>query len=174
MEVKMKHNDYLPIVVRTVLGAIFLISGTNSFMSFLPEDHYTPEGLAFINSLKESGYLFILIKSMEILGGSMLIFNLFVPAVITLLAPIIVNIFLFELMLSDSYLVIPTILLACEGYLFYEYRHLFKWLFQYQVHTHTNDAHPPELIVLDKLKEENPAEYEHLMHAKGVEKIIMR
>ncbi|OIQ18909.1 MAG: hypothetical protein BM556_06405 [Bacteriovorax sp. MedPE-SWde] len=169
-----RNSNYIPVIVRTLLGAIFLISGTNSFMSFLPEEQYSAEGLQFINALKESGYLFALIKSMEILGGSMLIFNLFVPAVITLLAPIIVNIFLFELLLSDSYLIVPTILLACECYLFYEYRKLFSWLFVYQVQTHTNDLHPPELIILDQLKEENPEEYEHLIKARGVNNIIMR
>lgn len=167
-------TNWRPILIRTILGSIFLISGTNSFMSFLPAEQYTPEGLSFITALKESGYLFNLIKFMEILGGSMLIFNLFTPLVITLLAPIIVNIFLFEFMLSDSFLIIPSILVLCEVYLFYEYRNLFLWLFKYQVHTHTNDANPPQVIILDQLKEENPEEYKHLIAAKGVEKLILR
>ncbi|EQC45539.1 DoxX family membrane protein [Bacteriovorax sp. Seq25_V] len=172
----MKDNikEWTPVIARSILGAIFLISGTNNFMSFLPEQQYTPEGLSFILALKESGYLFTLIKAMEVLCGSMLLFNLFTPFVMIIIAPIIVNIFLFELILSDSYMILPTVLVVLEAYLFYEYKNLFIWLFKYQVHTHTNDNKPPEILILDQLKEENPQEYSHLIHAKGVNKIILR
>lgn len=167
-------KKWVPVAVRTILGGIFLLSGTNNYLSFLPEASYSDEGLAFISALKESGYLFDLIKSMEILGGTMLILNLFVPFVLILLAPIIVNIFLFELFLSSSYMIIPTILLMCEAYLFYEYRNLFNWLFQYQVHTHTNDERPPEVLLLDRLKEENPKQYRNVMGVKDVDKMVLR
>ena len=167
-------REWIPVLVRTLLGGIFIISGTNNYLSFMPESAYTAEGTAFIVALQESGYLFDLIKAMEILGGTMLVLNLFVPIVILLLAPIIVNIFLFELFLSNTYMVIPTILLMCEAYLFYEYRHLFTWLFKYQVHTHTNDERPPEVLLLDQLKEDHPEEYEHIMHVKGVKDMVLR
>ena len=173
-ETTVKWREYLPIVARTVLGTVFLISGTNNFLSFMPEEQYSAEGLAFINALKDSGYLFGLLKGMEVLCGTMLIFNLFTPFVLILLAPIIVNIILFELFLSSSLLIVPIILTVCEVYLIYEYRSLFKWLFLYQVFTHTNDAHPPQVLVLDELKEENPSEYEHLINAKGVKNLILR
>lgn len=68
-----KSKDLLPIIMRTILGAIFITSGTNNYLSFMPDHQYSKEGLAFITALKESGYLFDLIKSMEILGGTMLI-----------------------------------------------------------------------------------------------------
>ena len=169
-----KKTDWLPIVMRTIFGAIFLISGTNNYLSFMPDTHYTTEGLAFITALKESGYLFDLIKGMEILGGTMLILNMFTPVVIILLAPIVVNIFLFELFLSSSFMIVPTLLVICEAYLFYEYRNLFKWLFTYQLHTHTNDEHPPEVLILDQLKESNKKQYEQLKEVKGINNMILR
>lgn len=169
-----KSKDLLPIIMRTILGAIFINSGTNNYLSFMPDHQYSKEGLAFITALKESGYLFDLIKSMEILGGTMLILNMFTPLVIIILAPIIVNIFLFELFLSSSYMLVPITLVVCEAYLFYEYRNLFRWLFSYQLHTHTNDEHPPEVLILDQLKEVNKKEYEHLKAVKGINSMILR
>lgn len=165
---------WIPILVRSTLGGIFIISGLDGFFSFLPPEQHTAEGLQFISAMKESGYLFILLKAMEVLGGAMLLFNFLVPLTIVLLAPIVVNIFLFELFLSNSYMLLPTLLLACEVYLFWQYRHLFYWLLRYQIHTHTNDAAPPSLLILDELKEENPEEFDHLMHAKGVKGMILR
>lgn len=99
---------------------------------------------------------------------------MFTPLVIIILAPIIVNIFLFELFLSSSYMLVPITLVVCEAYLFYEYRNLFRWLFSYQLHTHTNDEHPPEVLILDQLKEVNKKEYEHLKAVKGINSMILR
>ena len=169
-----KSKDLLPVIMRTILGAIFITSGTNNYLSFMPDSHYSAEGLSFITALKDSGYLFDLIKSMEVLGGTMLILNMFTPIVIIVLAPIIVNIVLFELFLSSSYMLVPLTLVICEAYLFWEYRNLFKWLFSYQLHTHTNDEHPPEVLILDQLREVNKAEYDHLKEVKGISSMILR
>ncbi len=170
----MKKKNWLPILMRTLFGAVFLVSGTNNYLSFMPESQYSAQGLAFITALQETGYLFDIIKSLEILGGTMLILNMFTPFVLILMAPIVVNIFLFELFLSSSFMIVPTLLIVCEMYLFWEYRNLFKWLFSYQLHTHTNDEHPPEVLILDQLKEANKEEYEHLKDIKGINNMILR
>ena len=170
----MKKKNWLPIIMRTLFGAVFLVSGTNNYLSFMPENQYSAQGLAFITALQETGYLFDIIKSLEILGGTMLILNMFTPFVLILLAPIVVNIFLFELFLSSSFMIVPALLIVCEMYLLWEYRNLFKWLFSYQLHTHTNDERPPEVLILDQLKEANKEEYEHVKDIKGINHMILR
>ena len=94
----------LPIFLRYLLGAIFFIYGLDGFFHFQFMSAKTvsePAG-AFIGALINSGYLWTLLKMTETVGGFLLLTNLYVPLALTILAPVVVNIFLFHLVLNPA------------------------------------------------------------------------
>ena len=114
-----------PHVARVVLGLLFLVFGLNFFLHFLPPQPMPPEkAMAFVGSLLSTGYIFPIIKVIEVAAGIALVTNRFVPLALTLLAPIIVNIAAFHFVLAPSY-PMPIAILALELYLAWNYRAAF-------------------------------------------------
>ena len=114
-----------PVAARVALGLIFFTFGLNFFLGFLPAPPPPPaQALAFVGGLMAGGYLFPLIKTIEVVAGAALIANRFVPLALTLLAPIIVNIAAFHFLLAPSY-AMPVVLIALELYLAWRHRAAF-------------------------------------------------
>jgi uncharacterized membrane protein YphA (DoxX/SURF4 family) len=116
---------YLPTAARIVLGLIFFVFGLNGFLNFLHAP--PPEGAAgaFAGALLATGYMFPLIKGTEVLGGLLLLSGRFVPFALTILAPVIVNIVLFHLVLAPPNPITFLVPIA-EIYLAYAYRDAFR------------------------------------------------
>jgi len=115
----------LPTAARLVLGAGFVVFGLNGFFGFVPAPPLPEAASAFAGALATSGYLFPLLKATEVIAGSMLLSNRFVPLALTLLAPVLVNIVAFHVFLMPAGSAIPLVLLAAELYLAYIYRAAF-------------------------------------------------
>ena len=82
---------------RILLGLLFLLPGTLKLavpFEVLAPNYGAVE--AFMTSLRNTGHLFTLLAVTEIVAGLLLLSNRFVPLALTLLAPIIVNIFFFH------------------------------------------------------------------------------
>ena len=106
---------------RIVLGLIFFVFGLNYFGKFLPLPELSEPAGAFMGALAASGYMFPLVKITEIVGGLMLLVGMYVPLALILLAPIVVNIFLFHLFLDPAGMAISVLLVALEGFLAWAY-----------------------------------------------------
>ena len=114
-----------PVAARVTLGLIFFVFGLNYFLKFLPAPPAPPEqALAFLGGLMAGGYVFPLIKTIEVLAGLALLANRYVPLALTVLAPIIVNIAAFHFLLAPSY-GMPVAILALELYLAWTHRAAF-------------------------------------------------
>lgn len=114
-----------PVAARVVLGLAFTVFGLNYFFNFLPPQPHPPtEALPFLGGLAASGYVFPLIKAIEVAAGIALLSNRFVPLALTLLAPILVNIVAFHALLAPG-LPVPLTLLALELFLAWQYRAAF-------------------------------------------------
>lgn len=114
-----------PHVARVILGLIFVVFGLNYFLGFLGPMPPPPErAAAFFTGLVSSGYIFPIIKSIEVGAGIALLTNRFVPLALTLLAPIVVNIAAVHFVLSPSY-PMPVLLLSLGLYLAWSYRGTF-------------------------------------------------
>jgi uncharacterized membrane protein YphA (DoxX/SURF4 family) len=124
MKTALRH---LPTAARLLVGLAFVVFGLNYFLHFLPMSGPPPSdrGMAFLGGLGASGYLFPLIKSIEIAAGALLLANLFVPLALTLLAPILVNIIAFHTLLAPPNPIVFA-LLAGELYLAWTYRAAFR------------------------------------------------
>jgi len=107
-----------PTVARVLLGLVFFIFGLNGFFNFMPAPAAMPEKVtAFMGGLMGTGYFFPFLKGLETLCGALLLSGAFVPLALVVLAPIIVNIFLFHAFLMPSGLPVAIVVVALEAYL---------------------------------------------------------
>jgi len=89
------------IVARILLGVIFAAFGLNAFLHFLPK--WLPPGLAgqFVGAMFQSHYI-IFVGAIEVICGILLLVDRYVPFALTVLAPIIVNILIFHILLPPE------------------------------------------------------------------------
>ena len=116
----------LPLIARIILGLIFTVFSINFFVPFLPMPEPTPEAGAFLGALMDSGYMFYFIKIVELVGGIMLLIGICIPFALVLLAPIVVNIFLFHIFLDPAGFMMGLFIFFLEFYLLYHYRSVFS------------------------------------------------
>jgi uncharacterized membrane protein YphA (DoxX/SURF4 family) len=77
-------SRHAPTAVRVLLGLIFLVFGLNGFLKFMPQPPMPDKAGAFMGALAASGYMFPLIKSVEVVAGALLLSNRFVPLALAL------------------------------------------------------------------------------------------
>lgn len=112
---------------RILLGLIFLIFGLNGFCTFIPVPEFHP----FMEILVSSGYIYI-IKTIEVVGGLLLLSNRFVPLALALLIPDVVNITAYHILLDPRNWFIVPFLLILTGILAFSYREYFRSLFSFK------------------------------------------
>jgi len=122
---------YLIVIVRILLGLVFLFFGSNAFFKFMgppPEMH--GQAGAFITALMSSGYMYV-IAVLQVLGGLCLLLGArFVPLGLTLLGPVIVNIVLYHLFLDPQGMPIAIVISVLALFLLWIYRFKFPAIFQ--------------------------------------------
>ncbi len=121
------------IAARTILGGCLLLFGLNEFHGLLGSVNLGGEGLKFIQALQETGYLYYIVKALEIGGGLLLITGLFVPLANLMLFPILLNILLFHIFLDNQGLVVALIMMVCSTVIFWYYNKLFLFLLDYNL-----------------------------------------
>jgi hypothetical protein len=121
---------HIPTTARILLGLLMVTFGLNYFLPFLPQAPVPGDAGAFLGALAASGYIFAIIKPVEIIAGLMLLSNSFVPLALTLLAPIVVAIVGFHAVLAPAGIAPALVVLALELTLAYAYRHAFAPLFR--------------------------------------------
>jgi uncharacterized membrane protein YphA (DoxX/SURF4 family) len=104
----------LPTAARLLLGLVFFVFGLNGFLQFLPQPPLPAPAGAFMGALAATGYMFPLIKGTEVAAGLLLLGGRFVPLALVLLAPVIVNIPLFHVVLAPANMFLLFMLLALE------------------------------------------------------------
>ena len=120
------------VIVRLLLGLIFLTFGLNGFLHFIPAS--PPSGTAgqFVGALFVSHYL-VPIFLLQIISAVLLLINRYVPLALTLLAPIIVNILLVHILMLPSGLPLALVVTALWFIVFLSVRSAFAGLFQQRV-----------------------------------------
>lgn len=112
-------------VARILFGLVFFVFGLNGFLNFLPQPPMPGAAGQFIGALVASGYVMLLVKAVEVAAGIMLLANRFVPLALILLAPIVVNIVAFHLILTPPNPVTFFVLFV-EIFLAWSYRDSFR------------------------------------------------
>jgi uncharacterized membrane protein YphA (DoxX/SURF4 family) len=113
------------VIARVFLGLIFVVFGSNAFLRFLPMPPL-PKGLTgeYLHAFFESGYVYA-IGGLQVIGGLLLLIGRFVPLGLTILGAIIVNIFLFHILMAPEGLGPAIIVGILEIFLVWRYREAF-------------------------------------------------
>lgn len=120
----------LTLGARLLLGLLFFVFGLNGFLQFLPQPEVNAAGGAFLGALAGTGYMFPIIKGIEVLAGAALLAGVFVPMALIFLAPIVVNIALFHVILAQNGYGLVAAIVVLMVYLGWAYRAKFAPLFQ--------------------------------------------
>ena len=118
----------LTIIVRSLLGLMFVVFGSNILHPFIPMPP-PPEGPAgdFTKAMFVSHYLYV-VGALQLLGGALLLIGKFVPLGLSLLGPVIVNILLFHIFLEPKGLPMALVVSALALFLLWSYRKAFAGL----------------------------------------------
>ena len=116
-------------IARYLAGLIFLVFGLNGFLHFIPFP--PPEGVAgqFMGALYVSHYLWV-IFAFQVIAGVFLLTNRYVPLAVAILAPVIVNILTFHVLMAPSGLPLALFVAAVWTVIFVDVRPAFSGLFQ--------------------------------------------
>ncbi|GHH53914.1 DoxX family membrane protein [Lentzea cavernae] len=121
------------LVTRVLTGLLFTVTGLNGFLNFMPAPDpstMAPAGVAFSAALYATGYMLQLASGVQVLAGVLLVAGRFVPLALALLAPVVVNIFLFHVFLEPSGLVMALLVVAAEIGLAWAHRDKFRPMLQ--------------------------------------------
>ena len=129
-------KSWIGLMARVIVGAIFMVFGANGisalFFGYAFIEMPPPEEGSFVAqyfNVLAGSYLLKTIKIIEVLGAFMLLSGIFLPLGAVLLAPIVVNIFLFHLTLEPGEIAMAIVLVLGEGLIAWAYWDYFKSLF---------------------------------------------
>ena len=116
------------IIVRVLLGLVFVVFGSNIFLHFIPMPP-PPATLAgdFSKALMQSHYIYV-VGLLQVIGGLLLLIGRYVPLGLTLLGPVIANILLFHIFLDRSGLPLAIIVAVLALFLLWRHRTNFAGL----------------------------------------------
>jgi hypothetical protein len=119
---------FMPAVGRILLGLPFFVGGANAFLKLLPEPkaEMSDAATAFVGALVASGYMLPLIMGTQLIVGTLLLANRFVPLALALIAPFLVNALAFHIVLERSGLPFVLVFVALELALAWAYRGAFR------------------------------------------------
>ena len=119
---------YAILISRILLGLAFLVAGANHIVPFMPMQTLPGDAGVFVTILFTHKYLSV-VGLMQVIGGLLLLVGRFIPLGLTLLGPIIVNIFLFTVMIQHGNPILALVLVALELFLIFVYRASFRGIF---------------------------------------------
>ncbi|MFI6101938.1 hypothetical protein ACIA8G_40850 [Lentzea sp. NPDC051213] len=126
---KIALGRYATVVTRLLTGLLFATTGLNGFLMFMPAPDpstMAKAGVDFSAALYQTGYMLELTSATQLVAGLLLIAGRFVPLALALLAPVVVNIFLFHVFLEPSGMVTALLVVAAEIGLAWAYRDRFR------------------------------------------------
>jgi putative oxidoreductase len=117
------------VIARYLAGALFLVVGLNGFLNFIPIPPFPGTAGQFMGVLYVSHFLRV-ISAFQLIAAVLLLTNRYVPLAVALLAPVIVNILAFHLLLAPSGLPVALVVAALWAAIFIDVRPAFSGLFQ--------------------------------------------
>ena len=118
---------HLPTAGRILMGLPMVAAGLIGLIHPMPAPPtLAPGALAFMNALRDTGYMVPLIALTQLAAGLLLLANRFVPLALVLLAPFLVNAVLFHAFLERGGLVPALVCLALEAGLAWVHRGAFS------------------------------------------------
>jgi putative oxidoreductase len=107
------------IIVRVLMGLLFIAASVVVLFNLVPQPELTGKVKTFNDGMNAAGYLMPLVKITELLCGIAFVAGRFVPLATVVIAPIIVNIFLFHVFVDTSGLPVAIFLVLANIFLAY-------------------------------------------------------
>ena len=118
------------LVSRILLGLIFLTFGLNGFLHFIPQPPPTPGLMKDYFTVMVMSHYMVLPFTLQLVGGVLLLINRYVPLALVLLAPVIVNILMFHVLMAPAGIVPGIVVTILWLVVAYRVRSAFAGLFQ--------------------------------------------
>ncbi len=120
----------IALIARILLGLVFFVFGLNGFLHFIPMIGPMPTGPAgqFLGALVQSHYVYV-VSALQVAGGVLLLVNRYVPLGLVLLGPVIVNIFLFHLLMERTGLPLAIVVVILWGIVAFRNRQYLSGIF---------------------------------------------
>ncbi|MDP9339070.1 MAG: hypothetical protein M3P45_09400 [Acidobacteriota bacterium] len=119
------------LISRFLLGLIFVVFGLNGFLHFIPMPPPTGVAGQFFGAIFASHY-YVVIFGLQVIGGLLLLINRFVPLALVLLAPVIVNIFFFHVLMAPAGLPLAIVVVILWAILAVRNKQYFAGIFAQQ------------------------------------------
>jgi len=119
----------LNVFANLVLAMIFIVVPLNSLLNVVETGPMGAESSTFVKAMKDTGYLWTLLKLVEILAGLLALAG-WSPLSVLILAPVVLNIFAFHLFLERSGLPLAVLILALELFQAWRFRKYYAPLFK--------------------------------------------
>jgi len=117
------------IIVRSLLGLLFLFASISYFFKLAPTPELTGAMKTYFEGLVASGYVLTVVKSIELLCGLLFISGRLVPLATVVIFPIVVNIVLTHAFLAPEGLPVALFVLFADLFLAFANRSHYKGLF---------------------------------------------
>jgi hypothetical protein len=89
------------IVARYLLGVLFLVFGLNGFLHFLPMPMPSGQAGEFMVVMFSTHYM-AFVYAVQLIAAILFLSNRYVPLALTIIAPVIVNILLFHVLMQPA------------------------------------------------------------------------
>jgi|HubBroStandDraft_1064217.scaffolds.fasta_scaffold452434_1 putative oxidoreductase len=122
-------SSLVKVILRSLMGLIFVVFGSNLFLHFIPNPPEPPAAGDFFMALFKTGYFIPMLGATQVVSGVLLLTGMMVPFALVLIAPVIVNIFLFHAFLAPGGLPLGIVVVALEVILAWMHRDAFAPLF---------------------------------------------
>jgi len=118
------------LIFRVLLGLIYLVFGLDYFLHFIPyQPMHTGKAAALKDGLIGTGYIYPMMKTIQIIGGISLLVNRWAPFSAVMLFPISLNVLLFHTILVPSGWLMGVFLIVPNLFLGYAYRNYYAGMF---------------------------------------------
>ena len=116
-------------IARVLLGLAFTVFGLNGLLHFMPSPPIAGVAGQFARLLMVSHYM-LAVALIQLVCGILFIVNRYVPLALTMLAPVLVNILLFHLLMSPRDIGAGVVATICWLIVFASVRHAFDGILQ--------------------------------------------
>ncbi|WMX13028.1 hypothetical protein [Aureispira sp. CCB-E] len=95
-------NEKVVLGIRILLGLGLVLFGSNKFLHFMETPPLSPEAGEFMGAMVKAGYILPIAGAVQVLAGISFLTNKFVPLMVVVLFPIMLNAFLFHAFLDPA------------------------------------------------------------------------
>lgn len=116
------------IIVRTLMGLLLMAASIVVLLDLVPKPELTGAVKTFNDGMDAAPYFITVLKLTELLCGIAFVVGRFVPLATVVIAPVIVQIFLFHLFMDLSGLPVAIFLVAANIFVAWYYRESYRGL----------------------------------------------